>query len=133
MNKIIVKLAGNLLPAIHVDGQPVPAERPRVGKYGGVYTPKKTKKYRYAVADAAKDIHEPSDSRMGLVAIFDRATNRACDIDNLVKTVQDALLGLAYYDDEQIDAVIALRRKGVEDPSMDAYLLNLVTSELIIQ
>lgn len=132
MNRVIVKLAGEMLPAIRVEGQPVPAERPRIGKYGNVYTPTKTKKYRYKVADAA-NIPEPSSERMALVAVFDRATKRECDIDNLVKTVQDALLGLAYYDDEQLDAVVALRRKGVKDPSMDAYLLNLVTAEVIIQ
>lgn len=37
-------------------------------------------------------------------------TNRAADVDNLVKSVHDALNGIAWEDDRQVKAVLAEKR-----------------------
>ena len=51
------------------------------------------------LADGAEMLH----GRVGLRAVFYRATRRKADLDNLVKAAQDALNGIAYDDDGQID------------------------------
>lgn len=108
---------------ITIPGNPVAKGRPRVGRYG-TYTPRKTADYEsyveYRWAAEYGNI-KPSDKPLKAEIIFympipKSASKKAKiamesgvtahikkpDIDNMAKTVLDALNGLAYVDDSQI-------------------------------
>jgi len=98
-----------------VPGDPVPWERARLGAGGHVTAPR-TRKWQDKIKHHALNAIHPKDRRQeGPVSIrmrFWRETRRACDWDNLAKSVCDALNGIAYEDDSQID--IALVTRGVD-------------------
>jgi crossover junction endodeoxyribonuclease RusA len=48
------------------------------------------------------------------------------DVDNIIKPIQDALIGLAYFDDDQITDVIARKRNLYEN-----FITDNITSILI--
>ena len=88
-----------------VDGEPVPKARARVVN-GHTYTPHRTRDAESAVLQAWMRVgisHRPrKEDRYKVRLTFWRGTRRACDIDNLAKTVLDALNGHAWLDDSQI-------------------------------
>lgn len=47
------------------------------------------------------------------------------DLDNLIKTVQDALLGIAYQDDHQITVLHARKMHGAKRPRVEITLYEL--------
>lgn len=111
------------MKVLFVEGEPVPKARPRMGKGGNVFTPRTTtaaeKKIRAAwVAEYGA---EPEDGPVQIFLTFryppltswpkwkkeaaektriSKATKP--DIDNLAKTVMDALNGIAYTDDSRV-------------------------------
>jgi len=101
--------------AFTVPGDPIPWERARLGN-GGHVTAKRTRAWQTLIKHHAINAIRPADRRReGPVSIrlrFWRETRRACDWDNLAKSVCDALNGIAYEDDSQID--IALVTRGVD-------------------
>ena len=66
----------------------------------------------YAIAAGAR----PSQEKVMLSCEFYRSDSRRCDIDNLVKLVQDALNGVAYKDDSQIVGLMAAKHLDKEMP-----------------
>lgn len=107
-----------------VMGQPVPKARPRITIRGGhahAYTPTSTKVYETAIAAVARvNISEPLDGpvQVDIMAVMQRpqrlmrkkdpagfmwCINRP-DLDNLYKSVNDSLNGIAYHDDSQVVA-----------------------------
>lgn len=86
-----------------VPGPPVPKERARRAPNGRWYTPTKTRDYERLVASCA--LHVGAKPKTGPVhitlAIFwpDR---RSRDADNVLKSIQDGLNGIAYDDDRQV-------------------------------
>jgi Holliday junction resolvase RusA-like endonuclease len=94
---------------IVVDGAPVPKGRPRLGK-GRVYTPKRTKAQEEKIKLFAllemrvKRLLKPFEGRICLDVEIVQKSRRG-DIDNHVKLVSDALNGIVYVDDEQIDEI----------------------------
>lgn len=75
-------------------------ERPRVTPRG-TYTPKRTREYERAVKLVARMLrpHDwPLDRRYRLHVAF---TGR-CDVDNVLKAVADALQGVCYENDRQV-------------------------------
>ncbi len=98
-----------------VPGDPIPWERARTGSGHHVTAPR-TRKWQNLVKHHALNAIRPKDRKhAGPVSIrlrFWRQTRRACDWDNLAKSVCDALNGIAYEDDAQID--IALVMRGVD-------------------
>jgi len=89
------------------DGDPIPKERPRKGKGGRVYTPRRTVKaeadlgFRFRMAR----LGDPLDGKIALVAIFFGGRG---DSDNLLKLVMDAgTKAAAWGDDRQIIASAA--------------------------
>ena len=103
---------------------PVAKARPRVGKHGNVYTPKKTQEFENTVRFfASKTIKRPLDGAVKLTVrfYFPRPKklywknkdmppvlhDKRPDISNLIKSVEDALNGIAYRDDAQIAVVHA--------------------------
>lgn len=89
---------------IVVPGEPVPKGRPRFGR-GHAYTDPKTKaaeeRIRALVRQAG--IRKPIKNPVGLTIEFWRSSKRRVDIDNLAKLVLDALNGIAWEDDNQIE------------------------------
>jgi crossover junction endodeoxyribonuclease RusA len=95
-----------------VHGSPVPKARHRLGK-GNVYTPQRTKDAEAAIAWHAKIAmagRKPHQGPVNLCIMFAMPSKKATarpDIDNLIKTVMDALNGVAYVDDCQITNICA--------------------------
>lgn len=97
---------------LHIPGNPVPKGRPRVYRGHGV-TPKRTRDaeqrirnlFRRQVPDG---ILYPSERLLVRMDFWLNKTGRP-DLDNIMKLCLDALNGLAYADDEQIEAVWARR------------------------
>ena len=86
-----------------VPGNPIPWERARTRR-GRYYTPKRTKGYQAAVQVSAlmAQARPKAEVPIRLTVAFYRQDRQPCDLDNLAKTVQDALNGIAYRDDRQI-------------------------------
>lgn len=117
-----------------VPGNPVPKGRPRFSfKSGHAYTPRKTKIYEELIAkEYQKSIGEIlpySPLKIDVIAVFEiphsyskkkkesmietGCTKRA-DIDNIVKSVLDALNGIAYIDDSCVVEIYGLKKWGTE-------------------
>ena len=87
-----------------VDGNPIPKARARVGK-GRRFTPTRTKDYEALVKAHARRAVKPGwpmDCTYEIALDFARATADRCDIDNLIKSVLDAMNGVVYDDDWQV-------------------------------
>ena len=114
-----------------VEGVPVAKARPRLSRYG-TYTPKKTVIHEQRIRDCWEIRHSnmvPSDKPLRVDITFymsipkstpigrriqmlekDNIHTMKPDIDNLIKTVFDALNGVAYEDDKQISDVHTYKR-----------------------
>jgi len=116
-----------------IPGQPVPKARPRVVN-GHAYTPRETAEYERAVQWAYKAVAKGADPRTtpctvemvfrfaipasarrkrlpDLIKPGDPHTHRP-DIDNLSKSVLDALNGLAFTDDALVVEISARKEYG---------------------
>lgn len=117
-----------------VMGEPVPKGRPRVTMRGGMaraYTPKKTEDYEKLVQMAyfqqcrGVKFESPIEIEMTFEFCVPKSTTKTVktkmlsgevlhikrpDVDNLIKSVADALNGIAYNDDAQIVSIIARKR-----------------------
>lgn len=101
---------------LEVDIMPKGKERPRVGNYGHIYTPPAQFEHERAIRSAwmAKYGIEPVSERcpVAVTISFSKTLPKSVreprpwiikpDIDNLAKSVLDALNGVAYADDAQI-------------------------------
>lgn len=112
-------------------------ERPRTGRNGHVYTPKRTQEYektvRYGAISQLEEGHVvPTGPVKLVVEIFDEVPmswepkKRALalvgdiypqrgDLDNRVKAIEDALNGVYYVDDKQIVKLQASMEYGQQD------------------
>lgn len=107
-----------------VKGKPVPKSRPRFvskGKRRFAYTPKKVKDWEGLVTEEARRYFErPFDWPVvvSMVFYFERPRSRRLDfwvsttpdLDNLEKSVLDALNGVAYTDDRLVVAKSSSKR-----------------------
>lgn len=88
-----------------VPGQPVPLPRPRLGRMGQVYIPRPAMEWRAAIAACARNA---GISLMREVTVAIRVPRTAKgDLDNHIKIVLDALIGIAYRDDREVQAITA--------------------------
>lgn len=90
---------------------PVPKGRPRVYKGRGV-TPERTRREEKAIRDIFREEYPdfaPLTGRLIVTCQFWMPRNGRPDVDNLLKLVTDALNGLAYEDDEQIETIVGIR------------------------
>ncbi|WP_336653046.1 MULTISPECIES: RusA family crossover junction endodeoxyribonuclease [unclassified Leucobacter] len=104
--------------AFRAGGEPLPKERPRATKTGRSFTPKRTREAEARVLAAFRAAYpnaEPLTGRLLVEARFYRATRRGVDADNLAKLAMDALNGVAFVDDEQIEKFIVERHYGAGD------------------
>ena len=124
-----------------INGRPVAKERVRVVKYGRSYTPKKTRDYERLV----KQVYELqvgeylgesallveidfyftipksyTKKRIESIKNGQELYTKRPDLDNLAKTVTDALNGIAYKDDNQIIEMKLRKHYGDEDKAVVA-------------
>ncbi len=123
-----------------IKGKPVAKARPRVGKFG-TYTPQKTVNYEnlinYTFTQKYPDFKPfEGEIKVKITAIFEVPKSYSkkkremllpdefsehgmgykgkVDIDNICKSVLDALNGIAYKDDSQITCLLAFKEYGIQ-------------------
>lgn len=99
-----------------IPGDPIVKGRPRSGKGGHTYTPKRTKDAEEVVGTfcrQAMGVRAPVTVRVGIAAEFFCATMRRCDGDNLMKLVSDAMNGIVFVDDFQVEEWFCRVHRGV--------------------
>lgn len=113
--------------SLTVLGSPVPKGRPRVVK-GHAYTPKRTRDYEKLVRDyAALEWHlqEPMDGRLAVTLRYYMASARRADLDNLCKSVLDALQGVVFANDDQVEVLHAERYIDRDNPRAEILVEEL--------
>lgn len=100
-------------------GNPQPKQRARKGKGNRHYTPAETVRYESAVraiGSLRKPPGWPMDGEYHLFVVAYFADRRPRDIDNVVKSVSDALNKVAFDDDNQVVRVSAEKRVDPSNP-----------------
>ena len=102
-----------------VPGQPIPKARARIGGGHG-YTPDRTKGHEESIIVAAREAGyrgEPdAESTFNVTIAFHRKGKARADIDNLAKTVLDALNKVVWKDDNQINVLTLGKRINMKNP-----------------
>lgn len=112
-----------------VPGEPLGKGRPRVTK-NGTYTPKATRDAEARVR-AALDAAYPTpllvveDEALSIALTVYRYERRTRDVDNLLKLVMDALNGLAYVDDAQVEKVDGVHTVWVSERAQARTIVSL--------
>lgn len=118
---------------IQIEGKVIGKARPRVTK-NGIFTPKNTRDYEKKIADAWRGLGiEPFKGPVEVNIYVERKMPDSRpkkleaeydvfkpDVDNIMKTVLDALNGVAYLDDKQVysASVVKLKRKRKEEDTL---------------
>ena len=125
---------------IWIEAKPFPAPRPRVTKTGTYNDPKYTS-YKKALGLIAKSkIKKPLENEVKVTIVFFYETPKSWskkkkelanwhkskpDIDNLIKTVLDALNGIAYKDDGQVVAIVASKMYTTDKSGTSIIIENM--------
>lgn len=98
--------------AFTVPGEPIPWKRARsVGRRR--FTDPKDKAHRAEIALRARAAGaRPITGEVCVELRFVRSTQRRVDIDNLAKSVLDALVGVAFVDDTQVSRLVVTKLVG---------------------
>ena len=119
-----------------IPGEPVPKGRPRFTKSGHVYTPKRTKDYEdyiqylYKGKELQGEIEAEikvylqipkSASKTRKDKLLTERPTKKPDLDNLAKTILDALNGLAYKDDSQVVSLL-IEKYWSDNPRVEVKL-----------
>lgn len=100
-----------------IPGEPVPKGRPRLARHGHTYTPTKTQNAEKRIAWAYHTARGPHHTGpVAVTAAFHRHNRHRVDLDNLVKTVLDALNGHAWDDDAQVVTIHATKHIDPTNP-----------------
>lgn len=100
---------------MRVECVPVAKERPRLTRYGGVYTPARTVEFERIIADAWREQQGETLIECPVVLWVNiGVVNMKKDIDNLVKSIADGLNGVAWLDDKQIVELHAWKYPAVK-------------------
>lgn len=100
-----------------VDVDPQPKQRPRVAN-GHAYTPTKTREYENHVAWLARIAmgeRPPMTAAVGVRMDFQRTDRRRVDLDNMAKAVMDAINGVCFVDDWQVEDLHATLERGAAE------------------
>lgn len=108
-----------------VPGMPVPKGRPRLGKHGNVYTPKRTTTFETAVrvhALKARVLAQwPLSASLEYavsILVFIKSRRRK-DVDNVSKAILDAMNGVVYADDSQVVEIHVYRARDDLSPRVE--------------
>jgi Holliday junction resolvase RusA-like endonuclease len=103
---------------LRIDGQPFSKARPRFTRKGQPYNTKaqvdNEASMRARMCSLCPD--GPMTTNIAVVCIFYRATKQRIDVDNMVKQVLDAGIGVAWVDDMQVTAQLGVLELDVEYP-----------------
>lgn len=106
-----------------VPGEPVPKARARIvrrGEFTTAFTPQRTRDAEDEIGWAWRDANRGVAAMVGRVGLrctfYTAKKEPTSDLDNLVKTVKDALNELAYVDDRQVDELQVKRILEADDP-----------------
>lgn len=117
----------SVLLTLRVDGPPQVKERPRVVR-GRAYTPRTTSDAETSIAWQARQIiRRPLSDPVAVSITFRLPDRRRRDLDNLAKTVLDALNGVAWADDSQIHTLHLRKTIDRADP---CTLIRVTTLEV---
>mgnify|MGYP003649162720 CR=1 FL=1 len=133
-----------------VETTPVAKGRPkfrRIGNFVSTYSPKKTKDYETLIKEAAIQCmgkHDPLETPVSLSIAFgmplpksySKKRKEACltgierhlkkpDLDNMIKSVSDAMNGIVYRDDGQIVTITA-RKSYQTEPCVFIWVREIV-------
>jgi len=129
-----VRCFGGDVNPLHIEilGPPVPKQRPRAARSRDgsgklyVFTPKKTVDYEKIVQAATiaamqkwrveNERHWNAQKRYAVSMWFFVPDRRVRDLDNLQKSILDALNKLVYDDDRQVDEIYAVRDYSPKNP-----------------
>jgi len=126
------RVSDELIMVLDLETKAVSKERPRVGKSGHVYTPKRTRGFEKLVARSCliqKPVTYPIKVFVSIMetppktwpvekrqlALAGLIVPTRGDLDNQLKAITDGLNGLAYVDDVQITAIEACRCYGINN------------------
>lgn len=130
---IVTRTSGSIY-RFTIEGQPIPKARPRLGKKGYAYTPKKTKNYEALVKKSAMlAIPEPLQGDLFVHIDFYRKGKVKADIDNMVKAILDGLNKVAYADDKQVRQLFASVEYEHNKPCADVIICDVDLVKLAIQ
>jgi len=90
---------------------------------GRVVVSREAKAFKKAVSAALAGV-SPISGPVSLTATFYRPRKRG-DLDNLLKVTCDALKGIAYHDDEQIEQITAYRKEDKANPRVELSIAQL--------
>jgi len=106
-----------------VPGKPIGKERPRRGKNGVWYTPTATKKYESRVAIYARLARvRPIAGSVWCILDVYLPDRRRRDVDNICKSVLDALNGVAWQDDTQVARLTVTKKIDSVDPRVEVCI-----------
>lgn len=118
-----------------IHGPPVPWQRAgqkRVGRKVIKFTQPETAAFQRSIKVSAMvqlqtrkrmgELTWPLDGRYGLTVVAHFENKRRRDLDNMLKTVADALNQLAYHDDSQIDEMTVFRKYDATHPRTEVRL-----------
>lgn len=106
--------------------KPIPKGRPRLSRHG-VYTPQRTKTFendlKYLAMTQIPRGFKPTEGAVSIDVVFNfkrpksKAGPHACrpDLDNLLKSLTDALNGVLWVDDAQIISLTAIKQYADKD------------------
>ena len=94
-------VCGGIKMRFEIPGRPMPKQRPRVGRYGNIYTPRETKSYEELVGIVARQhCKEPLAGDISVaIEVYGK---RIGDLDNIAKSILDGMSGIVYVDDRQV-------------------------------
>ena len=109
-----------------VPGEIVGKERPRVNMYTGrVYTPGKTKDYEFLVQQYFKmkyPRYEMLEGRLSINIIaylkIPKSTTKKPDVDNIAKSILDAMNNFVFKDDNQVSKISVEKRFALEEKAV---------------
>jgi Holliday junction resolvase RusA-like endonuclease len=109
-----------------VPGPPVPLARPRTVRRHGIvmtYTPSNSRRYESSIkahclaAKGRRDWALDGEYALRCTIVF--GDRRRRDLDNVIKSVADSLIGVVYADDSQIVELVATREIDRDRPRVE--------------
>ena len=101
-----------------IPGKPLPQKRPIVRRAGWTIDPPESVKEKRRIATIA--LMEMAKQRWAMtdqpvkVSLTFHGANKLCDIDNLVKLCLDAVKGVVWKDDRQVQQLFAIKRDSTK-------------------
>lgn len=116
-----IKKGQNKAYKLKVDSKPIPKGRPRMTRYGRVFTPATTLQAEAIIAQAWNGpkyeglvevdcVFSPEGTTVIVTPVDGTQSKLRGDIDNYVKLLMDGLNGVAWLDDKQVIVVRAEKR-----------------------